>query len=243
LLPGLLQVVKFNVDHQHHDLNGFEIGRIHFKTGDQYKEQSVGAIVLTGKSRLHHWDRKPTEVDFYDLKGIVENIFKALRINNIDFKPSTLDTLHSGRQAGIYVGSLEVGSFGEVHPAIQRRLDVSQRILFAEFNLHDLLKVRQPEPKMQSIPSYPASERDWTVTLREETPIEQVLTAIRSIPSRLLEKVDIVDLFRSEKLGADKKNATFHFIYRDKEKTVEMEEVEREHGLIVKEALNLLEKW
>lgn len=242
LLPGLLQVVKYNIDHQNHAIHGFEIGRIHFKEGDQYKEQSVAAIILSGKSRPHHWDRKPADVDFYDLKGILENVFHEMGIDNLMFKPHGLSIFHTGRQAALYAGSLEIGSMGEIHPAIQRRLDVPQRILFAEFNLHDLFKMRQKEVKMKDIAIFPSSERDWTITLPEETPIEKVRGILLSIPSALLEEVSVLDIFRSEKLGKDKKNATFHFVYRDKEKTVEMEAVEREHEKIINEALKLLEK-
>lgn len=242
LLPGLLQVVKYNFDHQIHDISGCEVGRIHFKDREQYTEQYVAGIVLTGKTQPHHWDQKPLEVDFYDLKGIIENILKELRVENVTFKKSQLSFFHTGRQASIFVDQLKIGTLGEVHPSIQRRLDVPQRIYFAELNLHDMASVRQPESKMKALDIYPSSERDWTVTLPEQIPIENVLGKLRSIPSNLLECVDIFDIYRSEKLGTDKKNATFHFIYRDKQKTVEQEEVETEHQKIIKEALSLLEK-
>ena len=243
LLPGLLQVVKSNFDQQNHDISGFEVGRIHFKTGDQYKEQTVAAVILTGKSAPHYWEAKPTDVDFYHLKGIVENLFEALGLVQVSFKPAQQSIFHPGRQAAIFVGDLEVGMMGEIHPAVQRRLDSTQKILFSEFNLHDLIPLRDPVRMMQSIPVYPASERDWTITLKETTPIEQVMQVIKSIPSKLLETFSVKDLFRSDRLGADKKNVTFHFIYRDKEKTLEQPVVEAEHEKIVNEATRLLENF
>ena len=95
---------------------------------------------------------------------------------------------------------------------------------------------------MHTIPVFPSSDRDWTVTLPETTPVENVLQAIKSIKSKLLENVAFVDLFRSEKVGTDKKNATFHFVYRDKDKTLEVEAVDKEHERITNQVLNLLEK-
>ncbi len=147
LLPGLLQVIKVNFDHQHPDVCGFEIGRLHFKQGDQYKEPSAVGIILTGKNRPHHWDQKPREVDFFDLKGILESLLEELGVENISFKDNHLATFHPERQAGIYVNSNEIGSMGEIHPAIQRRLDVPQKIYFAEFTLHDVLRLRKPRIK------------------------------------------------------------------------------------------------
>lgn len=235
LLPGLLEVVKHNVDHQNHDLSGFEVGRVHFKQNENYNEQSLVGIVLTGKCRPHFWGNKPHESDFFQLKGILENLFKELNIANVTFKPSTYPTLHSGRQAGIYVGDLELGSMGEVHPAIQRRLDVPQRIYFAEISLHAIMETRKKEILMRDLSIYPASERDWTVTVGDEVSIQDFFTRIHSVASPLLEKVTLIDLYRSDKLGEGKKNLTFRFVYRDMDKTIEQDAVETEHARIITE--------
>lgn len=233
LLPGLLQVVKYNVDHQNHDISGFEVGRVHFKQNENYNEQSLVGIVLTGKSRPHFWGDKPHDVDFFQLKGMLENLFKELNIGNVTFKPSAYPTLHSGRQAAIYVGDLELGSMGEIHPAIQRRLDVPQRIYFAEISLHALMEVRKKNPLVRDLPIYPASERDWTVTVGEDISIQDFFTRIQSVASPLLEKVSLIDVYRSDKLGEGKKNLTFRFVYRDTAKTIEQDTVEAEHARII----------
>ncbi len=240
LLPGLLQLVKYNYDHQNQDISGFEIGRVHFKKGDQYRELSLVAIVLTGKNRPHSWKNKPHENDFYDLKGIVENLLDEIGIEVYSFKNNQLGNLHTGRQASIYVGSSEIGSLGEVHPAIMRRLDVPQRILFAEIDLHELIRSRKGTPVMQPLPIYPSSERDWTIKLKDTLTIDKALTAIRSIPSELLEEVALLDVYRNEKLGPEFQNVTFHFVYRDKQKTVSQEGVDAEHVRITTESLNLI---
>lgn len=240
LLPGLLQSVKFNFDHQTHNISGFEVGRIHFKEGEKYKEQSVAGIILTGKRSPQSWDNKTPDYDFYDMKGIVENVLNELGIDDFSFKENNLNIFHTGRQASVYVGSLEVGSLGEVHPAITRRLDVSQRILFAELNLHDLIKVRKPLGKMKEISLYPSSERDWTITLPENIPIYKVFSAMQNLPSTLLEDVSLLDIYRSEKLGPGLKNATFHFVYRDLQKTVSQDVVDAEHARLTSEALKTI---
>ncbi len=234
LLPGLLQVIKYNVDHQSHNVHGFEVGRIHFKDGDQYKEQSMAGIVLSGKRAPHHWDEKPGDIDFYDLKGVVENLLTGLGITGVTFKNLGLKAFHSGRQASLFVDSLELGSMGEIHPAILRRLDVPQRILFAEINLHDLFHSRhQGAKRMNDLAVYPGSDRDWTVTLREGIPVEQVFTLIRSVPSKYLEDVSLLDIYRSDKLGKDMKNVTFRFIYREKDKTIDQATVDAEHQRLI----------
>jgi phenylalanyl-tRNA synthetase beta chain len=232
LLPGLLQAVKYNWDHDIHDVAGFEVGRIHFKDGEQFREQSMAGIILSGKSRPHHWDVKPGDVDFYDLKGIVENLLNELQVQGISFRKSNLRVLHPGRQASIFAGELEIGSFGEVHPSVQRRLDVPQRIYFAEINLHDLYKVKSGETMMRPLPIFPGSERDLTVTLSEDVAIDQIFKAFRSVRSSFLESITLLDIYRSDKLGHGLKNVTFRFFYRDWEKTISQDKVDAEHARI-----------
>lgn len=235
LLPGLLQVVKYNIDHQQSNVHGFEVGRIHFKDGDQYKEQAMAGIIISGQRTPHHWDEKPQDADFYDLKGIIENLVDGLGIKNVVYKNLGLKAFHSGRQASLFIGSLELGSMGEVHPAILRRLDVTQRILFAEINLQDLFQSRpKGSLKMSELPVYPGSDRDWTVTLREEVPVEKVFSAIEALDSPYLEEASLLDIYRSDKLGNDRKNVTFRFVYREKEKTIDQATVDAEHQRLIR---------
>jgi phenylalanyl-tRNA synthetase beta chain len=233
LLPGLLQVVKYNWDHQNHNVAGFEIGRIHWKAKEGYREQSVAGIVLSGKSRPHHWDEKPKYYDFFDLKGILENILQELKIPVV-FKANHLPMLHPGRQASLYVGDLKVGTFGEVHPTVLRELDVPQPILFAEINLNDLLQVKPvQDTKMQPLPIFPGSERDWTLTVPDSISLDHILQAISKSCPQFLEKVVLHDIYRSDKLGKGFSNVTIRFLYRDPIKTIAQEDVDKEHTNII----------
>lgn len=240
LLPGLLQVVKYNVDHQIHDIAGFEIGRIHFRDGEQFKEQSIVGIVLTGKSRPSHWDEKPREFDYFDLKGIVENLLTELGVPEVQFKNLSLNTLHSGRQCSVFLGSSEIGSFGEIHPAIQRRLDVPQRIFFGEFNLQDIMKVIKQLEKVKPLAIYPSSERDWTLTVKESIPYSTLLELVQAESPPLVETVSLKDIYRSDKITPGYHNVTLHFVYRDQLKTVEQEVVETEHHRLIAAVLEKL---
>jgi phenylalanyl-tRNA synthetase beta chain len=240
LLPGLLQAVKYNIDHQNHSISSFEIGRIHFKDGEKYKEQSVVGIVLTGKDSLDSWSKKSENVDFFTLKGIIENLLDEVGIGNYQFKENNIHSFHDARQAAIFVGDLEVGSLGEIHPSIQRKLDVPERILFAEISLHDLYPLKKNHIKMTPLMVYPSSTRDWTITLKETVTFDELLKGIHAVPSKLLEKVSLVDIYRSEKLGDQLKNVTLRFIYRDKEKTVSQEDVDAEHAKITNESIKFI---
>jgi phenylalanyl-tRNA synthetase beta chain len=240
LLPGLLEVVKNNFNQQTFTINGFEVGRIHFKERNQFLEPSMAAILQTGTSTPYHWNPKPRAVDFFDLKGKAESFLQGLGIENFYFEPAHLHNFHPGRQARIRCGEIFVGALGEVHPTLLRTLDIKERVYFAEFNLQDLYALRKKQSRVKELSLYPGSERDWTLTLDEELPIDTFLNAVKEVPSRLLEKIYLLDLYKSEQIGKDKKNATFRFLYRDKEKTIALETVEREHARITQEVAKKL---
>jgi phenylalanyl-tRNA synthetase beta chain len=242
-LQGLLHAVKFNRDHETHTIAGFEVGKVHFKADGKYQEPIIAGIVLAGKNNPYHFSTKPPAVDFYDLKGIIENLLEGLNIKRYSFRPSSIETFHSGRQALVQVDGIDVGSLGEIHPSIQRKLGIPERIYFAELNLSDLLNAGRGDLKMRALSLYPCSERDLTVTMPIAIPVQQIITSIQRIPSKLLEEVSLVDIFQSEKIGQDVKNVTLHFVYRDKTKTLSQEQVEEEHARIIETATKMVDSF
>ncbi len=229
LMGGLLQAVKHNINHQVETMAAFEVGRIHFREKNEFLEASCTGILLTGKSRQHHFDRKPQEFDFFDLKGMAENLCDALRIARYSFEPSHLHTLHPWRQAKIKSGDVTIGVLGEVHPQLLLKLDIHQRVFYAELNLNDILALKKKGKNFSELAAFPSSERDWTITLKENVPITTITQAIERIKSPYLEHFYLLDLYTSDQLGKDRKNATFRLSYRDPSKTMAFEVVEQEH--------------
>ena len=231
LLPGLLEVIKFNLDHQNSTVAAYEVGHIHFKNKDQFFVEPAAGIVLTGRNAPYHFETKPDVVDFFDLKGHVEDLLAALGIPRT-FAPSHLHAFHPGRQAQIFSGHVEIGALGEVLPKHLRELGIDQRVLYAELNLHVLLNLKKKEIKIIPPPNFPGSNRDWTITLDQKMQIGPLLKMIKDLDSPLLEDVHLLDIYKSEKLATETMNATLRFSYRDRTKTVEYEDVEKEHKRI-----------
>lgn len=242
LLPGLLEVVRYNQDHQVADISAFELGRIHFREENQYKEQSVAAILLTGREKPHEWDVKTRTVDFFDLKGILENLLEGVGIDTFEIVPSQMTLFHPGRQAYIKVGDSDVGILGEIHPALLRKMAIRDRLFFAEVNLHDLIPLQKGRARFKELAQYPGSIRDWTVTLPENVPYNRILQMIQSQHCPLLEQVTLIDLYRSDRIGKDNKNSTLRFVYRALDRTLSQEEVDEAHSSLTQETLKRLGK-
>ncbi|MEZ5315378.1 MAG: phenylalanine--tRNA ligase subunit beta [Chlamydiales bacterium] len=235
LLSSLLNIVKVNSNHSIHSVAGFEIGRIHFKTKEHYFEPTVVSLILTGEKEEKTWKNKSHKVDFYDLKGIVENLLIGLNIHSILFQPTGYQNFHPGRQARISAKKIDIGIMGEIHPKILKEIDLNQPVYFAELNLEDLYAIREPNTKMTPLPNYPTSTRDWTITLPKEMLLGSVVDKIKNIPSKYLESVFLLDVYHSKALGSDRKNVTLRFIYRDSNKTLSLKVVENEHERIIKQ--------
>lgn len=234
LLPGLLSVLKHNTDRGVHSLAGFEIGRVHFTTKERFFEPTVVSFLLTGERRQQHWEFHDDFIDYFDLKGIVENIIESLHISMPSFHPSDYSNFHPGRQAVIKIGEMETGIIGEIHPTTLKKAGLEFPVYFAEMNLEDLIRLLPATLKLEPIPQYPASSRDWTVTVKEEESVGEILNRIQNTPSPLLESISLRGIYRSEKLGSGKKNVTIRFVYRDPHKTVSVQDVEKEHLRIIK---------
>jgi phenylalanyl-tRNA synthetase beta chain len=234
LLPGLLQSTKHNFDRKNLSIAAFEIGRIHF----EQSELPMVALLLTGDSSTLQWSKKPTPFDFYDLKGMLETLLEGLHLPTPTFSPSCHLSFHPGRQADLKVGGQWVGSLGEVHPSLLKRLDIEERVLFAEFQLQPLLALQNSQVQMEPLPQFPASQRDWTLSIALETPLATLSSAFASLSIPLLQQVTLIDLYYPE--NEQKKNATYRFLYRDLSKTLSFEEADEAHAQLIEQVSKIL---
>jgi phenylalanyl-tRNA synthetase beta chain len=240
LLPNLLEVVRFNLDRQNNSLAAYEVGKVHIKDGENYLEEATAALILTGAVNPSHFDEKSREVDFFDLKGHVEDLLGSLGIDGGQFSPSHLHSFHPGQQARLHKGKITLGSLGQVHPSHLTPLGITQPVFFAQLSLSDLMVLCPDSLSVSPLPTFPGSQRDWTVTLKKHAPVGELLLAARELSSPLLETVTLRDLFQSEKLGPDRKNVTLRFTYRSLKKTLSFDEVESQHKVLIQEVAKKL---
>ena len=240
LLASFLEMIKYNHDQSNFDLSVFETAKTHFKkSNDEIVERWSASIALSGKRKPHTFDKSNFDVNFFDLKGMVENLLSTILSEPYEFKKSSYSALHPGRQANIFIKDIDVGIIGEVHPRVLKMFDIKKRVLFSELNLNVLFKLKKKDLKYMTFSLYPSSERDLTVNLDVKTEVKKVFDVIEKIDSKLLEKFYLLDVFKSSQ---EIKNVTFRFIYRDLDKTISNEEVEKEHLKITTKITKHLEK-
>lgn len=240
LLYGLLQVVKHNGDFQSSDIHGFEIGKIHFKEENTFTERVMASLILKGHIAPNSWEEEPKSYNFFDIKGMIEMLLQALGINpdRLEYKNLGSYNFHPGRQANVIYKEHNLGLFGQLHPRMLRKLGIQQPVFFAEIDLSTLDLIKNLSSRYTHLATYPGTTRDWTLTCLDTLPVGDLLHAIRSLQSTLLKEVELISIYRSEKLGGDKKNVTVRLLYRDDSQTIAYDTAEKEHQAVTLNVAN-----
>ncbi|MFA6118479.1 MAG: phenylalanine--tRNA ligase subunit beta [Parachlamydiales bacterium] len=239
LLPSLLEVVQFNHARKNFDIQAYEISKIHFKENDKYIERSVLSTILSGKRNPHLWDKSNFDVNFYDLKGMLENILSAALNKSYKFKNSSFKDFYPFKQAALLIEDQEFGVIGEVHPNVLNQFDIKKRVFFSEININFLIDHSKDLISFSNFSDQPCSQRDFTISLNEREEAQKIFDIVEKFKSTILENIFLLDIFKSPE---NKNNLTFRFIYRDKNRTISNEEIETEHTQITKEIIKQLEK-
>ena len=171
------------------------------------------------------WNPKPVPYDFYDLKGIVEEIFTQLKFNNYMIKRSEQSQFHPGRSVDVFVGRELIGSFGEIHPDVLENFDLGKTsVLVGEFNIDLIQKYIGKKANYQGIVKYPAVPRDFAFVMKEEILVGDVLKTIQKVDKKI-EKVELFDIYQGVGVLPGMKSVAISVILRDKSKTLEEKEI------------------
>ena len=225
LLYSLIKNAKDNMNRNISNIRFFEVSRTFEKAEELAKEDIKLGIILAGENDKTLWNPKPVHYDFYDLKGIVEEIFSKLKFQNFSLKRSVQTEFHPGRSADVFVGKEYIGSFGEIHPDVLENFDLNKKtVLVAEFNI-DLIKKYINKPFVyEGIVKYPAVPRDLALVMNENILVGDVLKTIEKIDKKV-EKVELFDIYQGIGVEPGKKSVAISILLRDNSKTLEEKEI------------------
>lgn len=223
VIPTLLEVLSYNKNRQQKDVHLFELGHIFLSEEERLtklpEEKEMVAGVLTGLWQNHPWQQVKVPVDFYVAKGIVEGLFQKLGITAVQFEKAVLEGFHPGRTALIKHQGEVIGYLGQIHPEWQKKLDLDSVYAF-ELSLEALLKLRPEEISYVPLPKYPSMERDIAILVDEGIEAEHIRTTIKEAGGKLLQSVQLFDVYVGERIEKGKKSLAFSLIYQDPEKTL-----------------------
>ena len=216
LIPSLMNVYEYNKARGVKDVNIYEIARTY---DDKYNELTKICGLMSGSYITSTW-KKDLEVDFYVVKGVVENLLDFMGYNNrYSFIRSECSDLHPGVQASIVLDGKKIGIIGKVHPNITKK-----DIYVFELNLDDLYG-KTSKLKYKEAFKYPSIQKDMAFILDKKIDVADVVKTIKKAANKTLQIVDIFDVYEGENIDSSKKSVAFALTFNGITRTLTDEEV------------------
>lgn len=216
LIPSLINVYEYNKARKVDDILIYEIS----KTYDiNYNEDIKVSMLLSGNYILNSWNNNKIEVDFYLVKGLVENVLEYLGYKNrYTFIKTTKNDMHPYICASISVDKEEIGIIGKVHPKIGN-------MFICEFSLTKLIAKKVKHIKYKEMSKFPSINKDVAFIMNKDITSEEVYNILLKTGGRLVSNIDVFDVYTGDKLNSNEKSIAYTITFEDETRTLTDEEV------------------
>ncbi|MGB2705252.1 MAG: hypothetical protein WBC74_00080, partial [Candidatus Omnitrophota bacterium] len=232
MLPGMLEVISYNLNRKAKRLSLFEVGKIYKEKGDRYAEEPVLSACLSG-IRRENWKTGKQEFDFFDIKGIFERLLSELALGGVRFKKAEITGFEKGVASNIERNGKTIARLGEVDRKICEKFDVEKKVFYGELYMEPLLReARFLEKRYRPLSRYPSITQDISVILDENIASSEIIDTVKEVGKILVKGVSLVDYYSGKQIPKGKRGLLYRIEYRSDEKTLEDAEVDRLHAEI-----------
>lgn len=167
------------------------------------------------------------KADFYALKGAVEELALTCGIKGLEFAAAQQPGYHPGRCARMTIDGETLGTLGEIHPAVRENYGMETRVFAATLDVALLYAHTDTQRTYQPLPKFPATARDLALLCDEETPVAELEKAMRAGCGKILEQIELFDVYRGSQIPAGKKSVAFNVRMRAADRTLTDDEADR----------------
>ncbi|MHB9024801.1 MAG: phenylalanine--tRNA ligase subunit beta [Armatimonadota bacterium] len=250
MFVSLLESLRNNARRSIEDVQVFELGRIFRNTGGSLRfnyapherrvdvdvrvqdadrlplEQRTAGIALMGRPWTSRWNGGESEVDFFWLKGVLEQLLADMAVLDVSFHPAAHPTLHPGRAAEIHAGGRVIGLCGEAHPRVADNFDLPRRAYLAEVNIDALMDLAAGERPTPRLSRFPAVDRDIAFLVTQSQPADTIARVIRTAAGEFVESVELFDVYAGANIPEGMRSLAYRLTFRAAERTLADEEVD-----------------
>jgi len=216
LLPGMLDMLAWNLNRGSENVRLFESGNIFEKTASSRNEKKRISIGATGSATPASVHEKTRPYSFFDMKGDIETLLSAFASAPV-YDAKTASYFHPGRSARAVMNGREVAQFGQISPDIAATRKFRQDVFVAEIYLDSLYADSLRQPRYAAPSKFPAVDRDFSFVFAEATTFDQISRAIHALGIEALRSFTPVDTFKSSLL--------LRAIFQSHDRTLREEEV------------------
>jgi len=242
LVPGLLGTMRHNIAQQVRNLKVFEVGKIFIGSSPDSLPEEIEMVagLWTGSRVDASWHFKETDCDFYDIKGVVEELLNGLNVTDTVFTRMPSNSCHytrSGYTAQVAAGNEIIGLVGAIHPQILSNFDLKQTAYIFELDLDRLFTCLPDTLHSKSISKFPAISRDITIIVDKGIESANILESIKNMDEELLEDLHLFDVFGGDPIPSGKKSLSLRITYRSSRETLKDDAVNDVHKTIAERLL------
>ena len=225
-IPSMMDILSKNYNNRNGTVSLYEIGNEYIPVEGELLPDEVPNLVLG-----MYGDDK----DFFTLKGVVENLLDTLAIREYDVDANSDDpTFHPGRCAVLSKDGEEFGIIGEVHPLVCANYGINTRVYVGKLKLRKLFAMMDTQRSYVPMPKFPASTRDLALLCDDALPVMTMEKAIKAAAGKILEKIELFDVYKGSQIAEGKKSVAFNISMRASDRTLTDEEVNGAMSKILK---------
>ena len=231
VIPSMMEILSKNYNNRNASASLFELANEYIPVeGQELPDENL--VITIGQYGNSH--------DFFSLKGIIENLMSVLGITNISIQAeSSIPYYHPGRCAKILIDGTELGAFGEVHPQVTENYGIDTRVYIARLSCSVLFQSQCIEKQYHPLPKFPATTRDLALLCDDDLPVQSIERAICAGAGKLLEKVELFDIYKGKQIPEGKKSVAYNITMRSADRTLTDEDVEKAMNKILKNLSDL----
>ncbi|MFW2174036.1 phenylalanine--tRNA ligase subunit beta [Acinetobacter guillouiae] len=225
LLSSLIPCVQYNINRQQSRVRFFELGlRFDYqnaKSIEDLKQIPTLAMIAVGSKQIESWHGKAQVMDFFDLKGEVEEILAAGRIQ-VEYVRSDREWLHPGQSAEILVDGKSVGYLGRLHPSLENALDLSTTWI-AELDQSAVLQTYVSN--FTELSRFPSVRRDIALVISDKINVSEIQQLIEKTGGELLDSTWLFDVYTGQGVEQGKRSLAFALLWQHPSRTLEDAEI------------------
>ena len=231
LLPGLLRAMLHNRNRQQPRVRLFEAGLRFVPGQDGLRQEMMLAAVICGNRERESWANDQRPVDFYDLKGDVENLLALCGKTQCHFDAVQDRALHPGQSAAIIADGEHLGMLGAIHPELVKKLGMSGPVFGFELSLARLLSGNVPS--FRPLSKFPQVRRDLSIVLDETITAGQVMALIKDRAGILQKDCFVFDVYQGKGIDNGKKSVAVGLVFQHAGRSLNDEEIQLQMDAIV----------
>ena len=228
---SMLDTLSRNYNYRTKSAKLFELGRVYIpnEKGQLPDEPRTLMMGMYG------------DVDFFDIKGVCEEMFSELHIDNVEYERLTDNPVyHPGRSAVIKVNGKTLGVIGEVHPSVLRNFEIGTKAYIGELDFMTIFNASDRDVKYTPLTKFPAVTRDFSIVVDAMTPVAEIEKVMKKAGGKLLTKLELNDVYTGSQIPEGKKSVMYKAEFKAPDRSLTGEEADNLHAKIVKNLGNEL---